>query len=368
MTKALFHLRQFRLLLLFLLCALFSLPLSAQEAYVVQSKDESTLTFYYDAKRQSRSDTTWNIDEKSSSLIPVWAGTFSSFSKVVTKVVFDTSFKDFRPTTTLGWFYNLSALTTIEGLENLNTSAVTDMRNMFDGCSSLTSLNLSNFNTSKVTDMSNMFIRCSGLKFLNVSNFNTSAVKDMYAMFSGCSGLTSLNVSNFNTSAVEYMGSMFSGCSGLTSLTLSNFNTSAVRDMAKMFSGCSSLTEFNVSNFKTSAVAYMYEMFRDCSGLKTILNPNTWRFEESHDMFKGCTQLKGAVKYDGSKVDATMANPTTGYFSQKLPSAIGRVVFDDNNATQIYNLQGKRVNANQRHLPAGFYIVNGKKVYLNEKP
>ena len=143
MTKALFHLRQFRLLLLFLLCALFSLPLSAQEAYVVQSKDESTLTFYYDAKRQSRSDTTWNIDEKSSSLIPVWAGTFSSFSKVVTKVVFDTSFKDFRPTTTLGWFYNLSALTTIEGLENLNTSAVTDMRNMFDGCSSLTSLNLS---------------------------------------------------------------------------------------------------------------------------------------------------------------------------------------------------------------------------------
>ena len=72
--------------------------------------------------------------------------------------------------------------------------------------------------------------------------------------------------------------------------------------------------------------------------------------------------------YDESKVDVTMANPTTGYFSRKLPTAIGRVVFDDNNATHIYNLQGKRVNANQRHLPAGFYIVNGKKVYLNEKP
>ena len=85
-------------------------------------------------------------------------------------------------------------------------------------------------------------------------------------------------------------------------------------------------------------------------------------------MFKGCTQLKGAVKYDASKLDVRMANPTTGYFSRKLPTAIGRVVFDDNNATQIYNLQGKRVNANQRHLPAGFYIVNGKKVYLNEKP
>ena len=138
------------------------------------------------------------------------------------------------------------------------------------------------------------------------------------------------------------MSGMFSGCSGLTSLDFSNFNTSKVTDMERMFSGC--------------------------SGLKTILNPYRWRCEKSQDMFKGCTQLKGAVKYDARKLDVRMANPTTGYFSRKLPTAIGRVVFEDNNATQIYNLQGKRVNANQRHLPAGFYIVNGKKVYLNEKP
>ena len=286
MTKALFHLRQFRLLLLFLLCALFSLPLSAQEAYVQQSEDQHTLTFYYDNNRKLRGGITWDIDETYDRSTPVW--TF--WKDVVTKVVFDSSFKDFRPTTTEGWFYNLSALTTIEGLENLNTSAVTDMDNMFYGCSSLTSLNVSNFNTSKVTYMS--------------------------AMFRGCSGLTELNLSNFNTSKVIYMSEMFSGC----------------------------------------------------SGLKTILNPNRWRCEESQNMFEGCTQLKGAVKYDASKLDVRMANPTTGYFSRKLPTVIGRVVFDDNNATQIYNLQGKRVNANQRHLPAGFYIVNGKKVYLNEKP
>ena len=138
--------------------------------------------------------------------------------------------------------------------------------------------------------------------------------------------------------------------------------------MAGMFESCSSLTSLNVSNFNTSAVTNMRYMFSDCSGLKTILNPNIWRCEQSQNMFKGCTQLKGAVKYDASKLDVRMANPETGYFSRKLPTAIGRVVFDDNNATQIYNLQGKRVDANQRHLPAGFYIVNGKKVYLNEKP
>ena len=394
MTKALFHLRQFRLLLLVLLCALFSLPLSAQEAYVAQSTDLKTLFFCYDNHRESRSGKTWGIDEMSYNSIPVWAGKEEHPNNVVTKVVFDASFKDFRPTTTRSWFYYLSELTTIEGLENLNTSAVTNMRYMFEGCSRLTELNVSNFNTSAVTNMQGMFFDCSRLTELNVSNFNTSAVTNMQGMFYGCSRLTELNVSNFNTFAVTNMEGMFYGCSGLTSLNVSNFNTSAVTNMAGMFEGCSGLKELNVSNFNTSKVTYMDGMFEDCSGLaflnlsnfntsavtimrrmfsgcsglKTILNTDIWRCEESDDMFKGCTQLKGAVKYDASKLDVTMANPTTGYFSRKLPTAIGRVVFDDNNATQIYNLQGKRVDANQRHLPAGFYIVNGKKVYLNEKP
>ena len=440
--------------------------------YVCQSEDQHTLTFYYDNNRKLRSGKTWGIDEKSSSFIPAWAGTNIYPDNVVTEVVFDASFKDFRPTTTYSWFSYFKALTTIEGLENLNTSEVTDMRYMFEGCSRLTSLNLSNFNTSKVTNMSDMFYGCSGLKelnvsnfstskvtnmssmfswcssltelnlsnfntsavtnmswmfyacsrltelnvsnfntskvtdmlymfegcsgltelnlssfnteavtnmfgmfeggssltFLNLSNFNTSAVTEMRQMFCGCSSLRELNVSNFNTSEVTDMSNMFSDCSGLKELNVSNFNTSAVKDMSGMFYRCSSLTELNVSNFNTSAVKDMSRMFYRCSRLKTILNPNTWRCEKSQDMFKGCTQLKGAVKYDENAVYDMMANPTTGYFSQKLPSAIGRVVFDDNNATQIYNLQGKRVNANQRHLPAGFYIVNGKKVYLNEKP
>ncbi len=315
MTKALFHLRKFRLLLLFLLCALFSLPLSAREKEAYVEKSWGTLTFYYDAKRQSRSGKTWNIDEEYYFSYP-WAGTYNSPNERTKRVVFDASFKDYRPTTTNSWFSCLRSLTTIEGIENLNTSEVTDMSNMFFGCSRLTSLNLSNFNTSKVTNMRWMFMECSNLTSLNLSNFNTFKVTNMKGMFQSCSGLK----------------------------------------------------ELNVSNFKTSKMIDMSYMFYGCSSLKTIFSTGTWRSYWSENMFKGCTQLKGAVKYDESKVDETMANPTTGYFSQKLPSAIGRVVFDDNNATQIYTLQGKRVNANQRYLPAGFYIVNGKKVYLNEKP
>ena len=421
MIKAITQFRQFRVQLIVLLCALFSLPLSAQKAYVAQSSDKTTLTFYYDDNKDSHSGKTWAIDEKKDDIpsIPAWAGTSTIPNKEVTKVVFDASFKNFRPLTTHAWFFYCEALTTFEDLKNLNTSAVTDMGGMFTSCSSLKELNLSNFNTSAVTDMENMFnccsrlasldlsnfntsavtdmwgmfYGCSSLKELDLSNFNTSAVTKMYNMFNNCSGLKALNLSKFNTSAVTRMDYMFSGCSGLKELDLSNFNTSAVNTMSNMFSGCSGLKELDLSNFNPSAVKYMTEMFGDCSGLtllnlsnfnpsavkgmremfkgcsslKTILSANTWQCENSKNMFDGCTQLKGAVEYDASKLDVTMANPTTGYFSQKSPSAIGRVLYGENNVTQIYTLQGKRVIGKQ-YLPAGFYIVNGKKVYLDVKP
>ena len=330
------------MLLIVLLCALFSLPLSAREkeAYVVQQRN--TLTFYYGDKPRSRSGNIWGVDEKkyTNRDIPAWTGTYSYPNRVVTKVVFDASFKDFRPTTTELWFYKLIELTTIEGLEYFNTSAVTNMSQMFSGCSSLKELNLSNFNTSSVTDMSRMFSDCSGLTALNLSNFNTAAVTNMSKMFSGCSGLTALNLSKFNTAAVTNMSDMFSGCSGLTALNLSkfntaavtnmsdmfhrctlleelnvsNFNTSAVTNMSDMFSGCIHLTALNLSNFNTAAVTNMSSMFSNCISLKTILNTNTWRCDYSRDMFYHCTQLRGAVKYDESKLGVEMANPETGYF------------------------------------------------------
>ena len=54
MTKALFHLRQFRLLLLVLLCALFSLPLSARKEAYVELSGYKKLIYYYDDNLELR--------------------------------------------------------------------------------------------------------------------------------------------------------------------------------------------------------------------------------------------------------------------------------------------------------------------------
>jgi len=84
------------------------------------------------------------------------------------------------------------------------------------------------FITKNVTNMSNMFFGCSSLKSINLSNLDTNNVKDMSGMFSGCSSLTSLNLSNFDTNNVTNMNNMFYNCSSLTSINLNNFDANNV--------------------------------------------------------------------------------------------------------------------------------------------
>lgn len=144
-----------------------------------------------------------------------------------------------------------------------------------------------------------------------------SQVEWMSYMFCGCSALTSLDVSHFDTSQVDGMNGLFEGCSSLTALDLSNFDTSMLGEMNSMFSDCTALTTLDLSNFDPSWVDYMYQMFCGCNSLTTIYCNSTWNCEMSHSMFAGCTSLRGAVPYDESKTDASMANPETGYFTSR---------------------------------------------------
>ena len=440
-----FYLRYCCAMCFALISFLLATPQRAQaqtrEAYVAQSADETTLTFYYDDQRATRTGTTWGIEEtkkEGDDTFPAWAGTQDVGDSTTARVVFDASFRDFRPTTTAAWFYHCKALTKIEGLEYLNTAEVKDMSRMFSDCAALTSIDLKNFNTQNVTDMSVMFSGCSGLPSLDVSHFNTQNVTSMFGMFNGCSGLmsidlshfntqnvtdmrymfsdcsglTSIDLSHFNTQNVTSMGNMFSGCSGLTSLDLSHFNTQNVTnmsgmfmwcdglssldlshfntqkvtdmsrmfsdcsglpsldvshfntqnvtDMGNMFSDCSGMTSLDLSHFNTQNVTDMIEMFKGCSALMTINSNTAWHCPKSNDMFADCWQLTGAVAYDENKTDATMANPETGYFTAKS-TKVESVRFGADSAQQIYTLQGKRVRGAWKHLPAGVYVVNGKK-------
>ena len=221
-----------------------------------------------------------------------------------------------------GMFAYLDNVSTLD-LSGLDTSNMTSMSRMFYNSKSLTNIDLSGFDTSKVVNMDYMFDGCSNLENLDVTNFNTSKVTSMYWMFSNLKKVTSLDLSNFDTKMVTDMVGLFRYCNSLKELDISNFNTSMVKTMTGMFLGCNSLTQLDLSNFDTSKVTKTgspYGMFYGCSNLKTIYVSDLWNMSSvtaSSHMFMNCKSLTGAVPFDSTKTDVSMANYTTGYLTYK---------------------------------------------------
>ena len=251
------------------------------EPYAVLSDEGQTVTFYYDKKKTERNG------------IEIQCSSGDDFYRAATHAIFDSSMSGYLPTSTVFWFYKCSKLTSITGIEYLNTKYVTDMSVMFCGCESLTSLDLSGFNTQNVIYMSAMFYDCSSLTSLDLSGFNTQNVTDMDGLFHGCSGLTSLDMSGFNTQNVTDMSAMFYDCSSLTSLDLSGFNTQNVTGMNHMFYGCSSLTSLDLIGFNTQNVTVMEMMFYGCSSLTSLdlSGFNTQYVTNMGSMFENCSGL-----------------------------------------------------------------------------
>ena len=224
---------------------------------------DGTLTFRCGYKKTlGENEYELNSDEE----LPAW----NTHKNKITRVVFEASSANARPTTCYAWFKNFTFLNQIEGIENLNTENVTSMAYMFSSCSNLAELDVTHFNTANVTSMN--------------------------SMFNSCRGLTSLDVTNFNTANVTSMNSMFNRCRGLTSLDVTNFNTANVTDMSYMFSYCYSLTTIYVS---------------DEFVITNITN-------KAYSLFFDCEKLKGAIGYNKSMTDHRFANYKTGYFTKMV--------------------------------------------------
>ena len=196
-----------------------------------------TMKFYYDGKKTERNG--MSVETYREATAREW----NSMAESITNVVFDlTVVNDTAITSTGYWFSGFTQLTSIEGLNYLNTSHVADTWAMFEKCSSLKEVNLSNFDTRNVKTMGLMFYGCENLLNLDVSSFNTANVTHTNSMFANCLGLTSLDLSGFNTRKVENMIEMFLNCTHLTTIYAgSDWSTESSAGGGKMFGSCYSL-------------------------------------------------------------------------------------------------------------------------------
>lgn len=258
-----------------------------------------TLTFQCSSAKTD-ADTDFFLNEGSD--VPGW---YPAKSADIKTVVFKRNFRDARPTTCSLWFGSCTNLTSIEGLENLNTSDVTRMDYMFYKCEQLRALDLSGFNTEKVENMRDMFSNCKNLETLNLSSFKTNNLTNMSEMFLECNKIAQLDLSGFNTSGVKALDLVFKNCYALEALDLSSFDTKWVTDMSSLFEYCQNLKTIYVSDsFSTFKVNY------------------------STNMFRYCDNLKGATAFaDIQEKEKARANYTDGYFTKKVgmngPDIIG---------------------------------------------
>ena len=194
-----------------------------------------------------------------------------------------------------GMFYVCESLLELN-VSEWNTGNVTDMSAMFENCENLKELDVTGFDTGRVTNMSWMFEGCENLKELDVTRFDTSHVMDMAGMFCDCENFTELDVTGFDTGCVEDMSYMFCGCENLMNLDVTGFNTGCVTDMSSMFQRCENLMELNVTGFCTTFVTEMSRMFYGCKNLIELDGSENIKYKyniaDTEDMFEGCVKLE----------------------------------------------------------------------------
>ena len=281
-------------------------------AYARWNDDGKTLTFYSNHNRQSGD---FGVLHGEAAQSPSWLEDENERYATATRVVFDESFSNARPTSCDYWFVGFQSLEGIEGIEHLNTSETTSMKGMFYGCVVRNTMNLSALNTSKVENMSNMFkdaqipsVCLSGLDcsevtdmeamFMNarisqidLTGLSTSKLTNMGSMFEGCQIKDNLDLSGFNTEKVTSMSSLFRNCTA-TDICLTNFKTSNVTDMSSMFEGCQIKDNLDLSGFNTEKVTSMSSLFQNCTATDICLTSfNTSNVTNMSSMFSGCSKL-----------------------------------------------------------------------------
>jgi lactocepin len=190
------------------------------------------------------------------------------------------------------------------------------MGHLFEGCSSLQTVDINEWDTSSVANMSYMFSCCDSLETLDLSKWDTGCVTNMSHMFqqkyiygdTGHSHLIALDLSNWDVSSVMSMEFMFDSCNSLLALDISTWDTSSLNSMEGMFRDCRSLKTLDIDNLNTSSVTSFNYLFMDSQSL-AALDLSDWDTSSVESMlftFGGCTSLK---TLDLSGWDTSALNP-----------------------------------------------------------
>lgn len=204
----------------------------------------------------------------------------SMFSTCRALTSIDISNFNMENVTTMSYmFASGSKLETIKFPENMNTSKVTEIREIFHNCQSLTNLDLNNWNTENIVDMTSAFLNCTALTNINVNHWDTRKVTEMQSIFRGCTKLTSIDLSGWETPNVDTFNAIFEGCTELKVVNCKEFSIKEGANVSAMFHECRNITDLNISKMDLSyAGSWRYTFLNVPNNVKITTNKNmkTW--------------------------------------------------------------------------------------------
>jgi len=199
-------------------------------------------------------------------------------------------------------------------------SGVTDMSNMFAGCSLLNGpANINSWDTSNITNMYGVFGAATNFN-QNISSWDTSNVTNMSALFSNTQAFNQ-NIGNWNTASVTNMAQLFYNAKAFNQ-DISNWNTANVTLMTQLFRGATNFNQ-NIGNWDTSKVIDMSYMFQNAISFnKSIGTWNTVEVTDMSYMFLGATAFNQDISSWNTAKVTTMRNMFSNAtaFNQNLGS------------------------------------------------
>ncbi|MZU90896.1 cell surface protein [Lactobacillus plantarum] len=193
------------------------------------------------------------------------------FGSELTKVVIDGPINAGTDTSYM-FRYNPN-LASIDGLENLDTSKVTDFSMMFLGTKIADFSGLAHWNVSSGTSFDYMFASDSRVQSYDLSQWqlNTAQPVSLKRMFSFNTALTSIDLSTWNVRMVTDIDGLFNGDKSLTTADLHGWNLLNVTALSSMFLNDTNLTDLDITGWQTgSTLTSTKFMFEGTPGLKAI--------------------------------------------------------------------------------------------------
>jgi len=291
--------------------------------------------------------------------IPGLVGMSHMFYRCVSLTSLDVSSFDTTNVESMSYMFGDAESLTTLNLNNWNTSSLQNMIGMFAGCTDLISVSMQQTNSdngvwNNLPDtFLNLFLNCENLTTISgIENWDTSSVTNMFYVFDGCKKLTTLNISNWNVESVEDFSRMFARCTKLSNLNLSNWSTSSnVESIFGMFYECEALTSLNLSGFDTSGVSRndMAHVFNGCTSLSTVTGLSSWCVEnisQAYPPMHFATDAPFANDPDNLPVWGTCPTPYTFSTKAELQTAVNAWNDDSTSAMETYgNINNWNVSA-----------------------